>query len=80
MIDAGVPMAISTDFNRASSPTISLSFIRNLTCVYMDMTMEEGLTATIINATSAINRGGQISSLECGKKADVLILGVSNYK
>ena len=44
------------------------------------MTMEEVLTATTINAAYAINRGNAIGSLERGKKADVLILDVSNYK
>ena len=80
MIDAGVPVAISTAFNPGSSPTISLPFIQNLACMHMGMTMEEVLTATTINAAYAINRGGEIGSLERGKKADVLILDVSNYK
>lgn len=80
IIDAGVPVAISTDFNPGSSPTISLPFIQNLACMHMDMTMEEVLTATTINAAYAINRGDEIGSLERGKKADILILDVSNYK
>ena len=80
IIDAGVPVAISTDFNPGSSPTISLPFIQNLACMHMGMTMEEVLTATTINAAYAINRGAEIGSLERGKKADILILDVSNYK
>ena len=42
--------------------------------------MEEVLCATTINAAYAINRGHEIGSLEKGKKADVLILNVPNYK
>ncbi|MFF3102237.1 imidazolonepropionase [Viridibacillus arvi] len=80
MIDEGVPVAISTDFNPGSSPTISLPFIMNLACMNMGMTMEEVLTATTINAAYAINRGHEIGSLEEGKKADVLILDVANYQ
>ena len=80
MIDAGVPVAISTDFNPGSSPTTSLPFIQNLACINMGMTMEEVLTATTINAAYAINRGEEIGSLERGKKADILILDVENYK
>lgn len=80
MIDEGVPVAISTDFNPGSSPTLSLPFIMNLACMHMGMTLEEVLTATTINAAYAINRGHQIGSLEAGKQADVIILDVANYK
>lgn len=80
MVDSGVPVAISTDFNPGSSPTISLPFVQNLACMNMGMTMEEVLCATTINAAYAINRGNEIGTLEKGKKADVLILNVPNYK
>lgn len=80
MIDEGVPVAISTDFNPGSSPTMSLPFIMNLACMHMGMTLEEVLTATTINAAYALNRGHQIGSLETGKQADVIILDVANYK
>ncbi len=80
MIDSGVPVAISTDFNPGSSPTISLPYIQNLACMNMGMTMEEVLCATTINAAYAIQRGEQVGTLEVGKQADVLILDVPNYK
>lgn len=80
MIDEGVPVAISTDFNPGSSPTLSLPFIMNLACMHMGMTLEEVLAATTVNAAYAINRGHQIGSLEAGKQADVIILDVANYK
>ncbi|MGN7479511.1 imidazolonepropionase [Solibacillus silvestris] len=80
MVDSGVPVAISTDFNPGSSPTISLPFIQNLACMNMGMTMEEVLCATTINAAHAINRADRVGTLEKGKQADVLILDVQNYK
>ncbi|WP_099354729.1 imidazolonepropionase [Fredinandcohnia onubensis] len=80
MIDKGVPVAISTDFNPGSSPTISLPFIMNLACMNMGLTLEEVITATTINAAYAINKGDDIGTLEEGKKADVVILNVANYK
>lgn len=80
MVDSGVPVAISTDFNPGSSPTISLPFIQNLACMNMGMTMEEVLCATTINAAHAIKRAEQVGTLEKGKQADVLILDVPNYK
>lgn len=80
MIDEGVAVAISTDFNPGSSPTISLPFIQNLACMNMGMTMEEVLCATTVNAAYAINRGHQIGTLEVGKQADLVLLNVPNYK
>lgn len=80
MIDEGVPVAIATDFNPGSSPTMSLPFMMNLACVHMGMTLEEVLVATTINAAYAINRGDRLGSLEVGKQADVLMLNVENYK
>lgn len=80
MVDSGVPVAISTDFNPGSSPTISLPFIQNLACMNMGMTMEEVLCATTINAAHAIKRSDEVGTLEKGKQADILILDVPNYK
>jgi len=79
MIDLGVPVALSTDCNPGSSPTVSLPFIMNLACLKMGMTPAEVLTAATINAAHAINRGNQIGSLEAGKKADITIFNVENY-
>jgi imidazolonepropionase len=79
MIDLGVPVALSTDCNPGSSPTVSLPFIMNLGCLKMGMTPAEVITAATINAAHAINRGREIGSLEAGKKADVTIFKVDNY-
>lgn len=79
MIDLGVPVALSTDCNPGSSPTVSLPFIMSLGCLKMGMTPAEVITATTINAAHAINRAGEIGSLEAGKKGDVTIFNVPNY-
>ncbi|QOR68922.1 imidazolonepropionase [Cytobacillus suaedae] len=79
MIDAGVPIALSTDSNPGSSPTISLPFIMNLGCLNMGMTPSEVLVATTINAAHAIKRGHEVGSIEQGKKADITIFNVPNY-
>ena len=79
IIDMGVPVALSTDCNPGSSPTVSLPFIMNLACVKMGMTPAEVITAATINAAHAIGRGSQIGSLEEGKKGDVTIFKVENY-
>jgi imidazolonepropionase len=79
MIDLGVPVALSTDCNPGSSPTVSLPFIMNLGCLKMRMTPAEVIAAATINAAHAINRGREIGSLEVGKKADITIFKVENY-
>jgi imidazolonepropionase len=79
MIDAGVPVALSTDCNPGSSPTVSLPFIMTLGCLHMGMTPAEVLVAATINAAHAIKRGHEIGSLEEGKKGDLVIFDVENY-
>lgn len=79
MIEAGVPVALSTDCNPGSSPTVSLPFIMNLACLTMRMTPEEALTACTINAAHAIGRASSIGSIEAGKQADLVIFDAPNY-
>src|SRR5690625_2132133 len=79
MIDQGVPIALSTDANPGSSPTISLQFIMNLGCLNMGMTPEEVITATTINAAHAIGQAETIGSIEEGKAGDLTIFDVPNY-
>lgn len=80
MIEAGVPVALSTDRNPGSSPTESLPFIMNLACLTMKMTPAEVLTACTINAAHAIGKGDQIGSIEVGKKADLVLFDAPNYQ
>ncbi|MGE5701156.1 MAG: imidazolonepropionase [Clostridia bacterium] len=80
MIDAGVPVALSTDRNPGSCPTENLQLVMNLACLNMKMTPAEVIAATTINAAHAIGRADRIGSLEAGKQADVLILDVPSYQ
>ncbi|KMY52671.1 imidazolonepropionase [Bacillus sp. FJAT-27231] len=80
MIDAGVPVAISTDCNPGSSPTTSMPLVMNLACISMRLTPAEALTAATYNAACAINRQQQIGSLEVGKQADIVLWNVKNYQ
>lgn len=80
MIDAGVPVAISTDCNPGSSPTTSMPLVMNLACILMRMTPAEALTAATYNAACAINRQDTVGSLEVGKQADIILWDVKNYQ
>jgi len=80
MIDMGLPVALATDFNPGSSFTESMPMILSLACLRMKLTPAEAITAATINSAYAIDKGDSIGSLEPGKKADIVIWDVKNYK
>ena len=73
MVNAGVPVAVATDFNPGSCPGSSLQLAMNIACLKYRMTPEEVLTAVTLNAAAAIGRAGTIGSVEPGKQADLLL-------
>ena len=75
-IDAGVPVAIGTDFNPGTSPTASLQLAMSFACVNLRMSPDEVLAAVTINAARALALEDEIGSLEPGKAADLVIWGV----
>lgn len=74
MIEWEVPVALATDCNPGSCFCESVPFIFGLGVMNMDMSVEEALTATTINAAYAINRANILGSLEVGKQADFLVI------
>ena len=73
MVNAGVPVAMATDFNPGSCPSLNMQFVINLGCLKYRLTPEEVLTAVTLNAAAAINRADSIGSLEPGKLGDLVI-------
>jgi len=73
MIEAGVPVAMATDYNPGSCPCLNMQLVINLGCLRYKMTPEEVLTAVTLNAAAAVGRAGRIGSLEPGKAADLVI-------
>ena len=80
MIDAGLAVVLATDFNPGSSPTPSLPIVLSLGCTHMKMTPAEAITAATINAAYSLGRGGEIGSLEAGKRADFVVHDCRNYR
>ena len=80
MIDAGVKVALATDFNPGSSPTSSMQTVLSIACTQMKMTPAEAITAATINAAYSLNRGDRLGSLEIGKQADVVIYTCADYR
>ncbi len=79
LIGAGVPIALATDLN-TNCWTESMQFIISLACYQMKMTPAEAIVASTINAAHAIDKAGEVGSIEVGKKADIIILDVPNYQ
>jgi len=80
MIDAGLPIALSTDFNPGSCNCDSQQFVTSLACLQMKMLPAEAINAITINAAHSLERGKLIGSLEVGKQADVIILDIPTYQ
>ena len=68
-----IPVAIASDFNPGSCPSLNLQFAMNLGYLKYRMTPEEILTAVTINPACGINRGDIVGTLEVGKQGDLVI-------
>lgn len=73
MVEAGVPVAMATDFNPGSCPCLNMQLVMNLGCLRYRLTPEEVLTAVTLNGAAAIGRAEAVGSLEPGKRGDLLI-------
>ncbi len=80
LIDAGVAVALGSNYHPESSPSQNMQMMISLACGNMKMTPAEAVTAATINAAHALRKGSSIGSLEPGKNADLLILGVPDYR
>ncbi|WP_342455516.1 amidohydrolase family protein [Caloramator sp. Dgby_cultured_2] len=80
MIDSGLAVALASDFNPGSCFTENLSLVIALATLYMNMSLEEAITAVTINAAAAVGREKEIGSIDVGKKADIIILEHPSYK
>lgn len=80
MIDKGIPVAIASDFNPGSCPSLNLQLAVNLGYLRYKMTPEEILTAVTINPACAINRGDLVGTIEEGKQADIVIWNAPDFE
>ena len=80
MIDKGIPVAIASDFNPGSCPSLNLQLAVNLGYLRYKMTPEEILTAVTINPACAINRGDLVGTIEEGKQADIVIWDAPDFE
>jgi len=80
MIEKGIPVAMASDFNPGSCPSLNLQFVINLGCLKYKLTPEEVLTAVTINPACAIGLGEKVGTLEPGKQADLIIWNAPDFE
>jgi imidazolonepropionase len=73
MMQAGLPLALATDYNPGSAPCGKMSFMLSLACVQMKMTPEEAINAATINSAYAMELQDTHGSITRGKVANVFI-------
>jgi imidazolonepropionase len=80
LIDAGVPVALATDYNPGTSPTLSMPMAMSLASTQMKMSPAEAIAAGTINGAWALRLGDRKGSIEPGKDADLAVFAVPDYR
>lgn len=73
MIDAGLPLALATDYNPGSSPSGNMNFVVSTACIKMNMTPEEAINAATINGAYAMGLENEVGSITVGKQANLIL-------
>lgn len=73
IMDAGLPLALASDFNPGSSPNYDLMIILSLACIKQKMTPEEGINALTINAAAALELSGSHGKIALGRKSPIIL-------
>jgi len=79
-IEAGVAVALATDYNPGSSPTLSMPMAMSLACTHMKMFPAEAIAAATINGAWALRLADRKGSVEAGKDADLALFDVRDYR
>jgi len=80
MIDAGLPLALATDYNPGSSPSGNMNFVVACACIKMKMTPKEAINAATINGAYAMNLHNTVGSITKGKLANLILTKeISSY-
>ena len=78
LIDAGLPLAIASDFNPGSSPSGNMNFVISTACTKMKLTTEEAINAATINGAYAMGLENKVGSISRDKIANLIITNKIN--
>ncbi len=73
LIEAGLPVALATDFNPGTTPTGNMNLVVALGCIRLRMLPEEAINAATLNAAAAMGLENELGSLTVGKRASFII-------
>ena len=73
LMEAGLPLALASDFNPGSAPSGNMNFVVSLACIKMNMTPEEAINAATINGAFAMDISEDYGSVTVGKKAHLIL-------
>ena len=73
MMEAGLPLALATDYNPGTTPSGNMNFVVATACIKMKMTPEEAINAATINGAYAMGISSTHGSITKGKKANIII-------
>lgn len=73
IIDAGLPLALASDFNPGSSPSGNMTFMARLACLKMNLTPEEAINAATLNGAYAMDFESDYGSISKGKNANLIV-------
>lgn len=73
MIEAGLPVALASDYNPGSAPGGSMPFVMSLACFALRMFPEEALVASTLNGAYALRMSDSVGALRPGAQADLLL-------
>jgi imidazolonepropionase len=79
LIDAGLPLAVATDYNPGSAPSGNMNFVVSSACIKLKLTPEEAINAATINGAYAMGISNMYGSITRGKKANLIITKPLNH-
>lgn len=73
LIDAGLPLALATDYNPGSAPSGNMNFVVSTACIKMKITPEEAINAATLNGAYAMGLEQEVGSITKGKRANLIL-------
>ncbi len=80
LADSGAAIALSSGYDASNTPIFNMQMVIALAVLRLHLTIEQAITAVTVNAAYAMGRGDVIGSIECGKRADLIVLNIPDYR